>query len=79
MSESKVKKDGASMASLMSAGFASVFTTSTLNGIDTGYTIFIGSFDIVNAFINFVISLLFFYPFSRFFSWLYSASPNKNP
>jgi len=77
MSELKVKEDESSFAGLMSAAFASGFTTSTLNGFEVNYSLFIGSFDIVHALISFIIFSILFYPFNRFFGWLYSASPKN--
>jgi hypothetical protein len=49
MPESKVKKDEPNFAGLMSAAFASRFTTSSLNDFAVNYSLFIGSFDIVPA------------------------------
>jgi hypothetical protein len=77
MPESKIKEDESSFTGLMSAAFASGFTTSTLNGFETSYSFFIGSFDVVHALISFIIFSVLFYPFNRFFGWLYSASPNN--
>ena len=77
MSESKIKEEGASFAGAMSAAFASGFTTSILNDFETNYSFFIGSFDIVSALINLVVFSVLFYPFSKFFRWLYSESPNN--
>jgi hypothetical protein len=77
MSESKVKKDEPNFAGLMSAAFASGFTTSSLNDFAVNYSLFIGSFNIVPALISFIVFSLLFYPFNRFFGWLYSASANN--
>jgi hypothetical protein len=57
--------------------FASGFTTSTLDGFDISYSVFSGSFDFVSLLINVIIFSVLFYPFSRFFVWLYSATPKN--
>jgi hypothetical protein len=77
MSEPNIKKDDSSFIGGISAVFTSIFTTSTLNGFEMNYSFFIGSFDIIPGFMNFIIFSLLFYPFHRFFKWLYSASPKK--
>lgn len=77
MSKSKIKEAESSFAGLISAVFASGCTAFTLNGFDVNYSFFIGSFDVVRVLISFVIFSILFYPFNRFFGWLYSASPNN--
>lgn len=75
--QSNIKEDKSSFAGVMSTAFASVLTTSTLNGFETNFSFFIGSFDMVPWLINFIIFSVLFYPFHRFFGWLYSASPKN--
>ena len=77
MPESNVKENGSSFAGNMSAIFASVLTGSILDGFEINYSFFINSFDIVPILIRFIIILILFYPFNKFFRWLYSASPKN--
>ncbi|CAH9061774.1 hypothetical protein PSECIP111951_02558 [Pseudoalteromonas holothuriae] len=77
MSESKVKEGGSNFAGLMSAAFASGFATSSLDGFEVNYSFFIGSLDVVSISISFIVFSILFYPFNKFFGWLYCASPNN--
>lgn len=77
MPKTNIKKNDSSFAELMSAAFASGFATSTINNFEMNYSLFLATFDIFPALVNFTVFSLLFYLFSKVFGWLYSASPNK--
>ena len=74
MSQSKSNAKRSNLASDVSTLFASGLSAHIMSGISLPYVYFIDTFDIVQILTSAGVFCLFFYPFSQFFSWLYSDS-----
>ena len=61
------------MAGVFSAGLSTYFLTD----IEPDVSFFIGDFDLVKLAVKALVFSVVFFIFSRFFTWLYSASPEK--